>query len=269
MVLCCGDEGPGVVRDVRVWPGAEGLELFRLQLHALLGGPAHEDDVSFVVRIGREDALILLPGLSSYVVASYCAALGAVLGRSSTALGVKSVQTAEPQRKMEGGYEGSPREPQLPQQCKADALPTGPAADSFSSEDDWINLLCSVADLLEGEVTAMTGNLSQADLRKGPTMSAAEARTQIVASTMVTVWVYVRRRVPSVSELMKPRQVSRMATAGARLLSDSSAGWSVSQPTAAAAAGKAAAAMSPQHPLQSAMQVHPTQSLSCGVAIED
>ncbi|GIL46212.1 hypothetical protein Vafri_3253 [Volvox africanus] len=54
MLLCCGDEGPGVARDVRVWPGAEGLELFRLQLHALLGGPAHEDDVSFVVRIGRE-----------------------------------------------------------------------------------------------------------------------------------------------------------------------------------------------------------------------
>ncbi|GIL85871.1 hypothetical protein Vretimale_8931 [Volvox reticuliferus] len=198
MLLCYG-EGPGMARDMRVWPGADGLELFRLQLQALLGGPPHEDEVSFVVRIGREDTSILLPGLSSYGVASYCAAIGAALG-PSMATDDGSVPTAEPRWGMESVADGSPHQPQPQsqprpqQQCKAAAhqLDSTHATSDSCCEDDWIDLLCSVADLLEGEGNPKEKR-SGGNSLNGPATSAAQSNHGLRPS-VVTVWACVDRR---------------------------------------------------------------------------
>ncbi|GLC61845.1 hypothetical protein PLESTB_001809700 [Pleodorina starrii] len=145
------------MREVRVWPGAGGLELFRLQMGALIEGPVDFEYVTFVVEAtgnqGRPTPPLLLPGLASYGVASYCAAIGEALATRTTkcttaaAAGLSQFPAAVGQHHHHAAT-AAPTDTNL-------TPASGPGGgDGDDGGDDWIELLCSVADLMEGKETA-------------------------------------------------------------------------------------------------------------------
>ncbi|KAG2487394.1 hypothetical protein HYH03_013963 [Edaphochlamys debaryana] len=145
----------GSVRKLRVWPGAGGLELFRLQLQGALGMDVAADEVTFVVEVPGSGEPLRLPGLDSYGVASYCAAIRAAMEEAHA--GSAGVGYSETR-----GLGACAHVPAAgPVSCSGAAAASGgpPPSDSGGSssacgEDDWIELLCAVADMLEGSEDA-------------------------------------------------------------------------------------------------------------------
>ncbi|KAG2430124.1 hypothetical protein HXX76_010223 [Chlamydomonas incerta] len=162
-----GAPAGAALAPIRVWPGLGGLELFRLQLRALLGAESAlaAEDVTFVVRVPGHDATVQLCGLHHYGVASYCAAIGAALAAPCPASLTPSPPPPPPPSAAADGYlcgadavatdagsfaasaPGSGAEGGAPQPV---AAPPGALAGSGMANDDWIDLLCSVADMLDG-----------------------------------------------------------------------------------------------------------------------
>ncbi|GLC39506.1 hypothetical protein PLESTB_001809600 [Pleodorina starrii] len=149
----------GDVRALRVWPGPEGRELFRLQLRGLLKKRIQDPagcDVIFCIEAGglpgRPTPPLLLPGLASYGVASYCAAIGEALATRTTkcttaaAAGLSQFPAAVDQHHH--AATAAPTDTDL----TSASGPGGGGGDDGG--DDWIELLCSVADMMEGKEVA-------------------------------------------------------------------------------------------------------------------
>ncbi|KAG2487391.1 hypothetical protein HYH03_013960 [Edaphochlamys debaryana] len=135
------------------------MELFRLQLQGALGTDVAADEVTFVVEVPGQGEPLCLPGLDSYGVASYCAAIRAALEAKRAAAG-RGFPMPPPSCPA-----SVPPSPELQPPLSAVAAETtgsqgrDPLSDSGGSssacgEDDWIELLCAVADMLEGSEDA-------------------------------------------------------------------------------------------------------------------
>ncbi|KAG2447852.1 hypothetical protein HYH02_007308 [Chlamydomonas schloesseri] len=151
-----GDAGGETLAPIRVWPGLGGLELFRLQLRALLGADASaplaaEDIITFVVRV---------PGKGNYEMSGADALAAAAPSTAASAPG--------------SGVEGVAPHAAVP----VAAAPPVTLAGVGMANDDWIDLLCSVADMLDGGADVLSSG------RNNHAAAAAAAAAAAVAATV-------------------------------------------------------------------------------------
>ncbi|EFJ45768.1 hypothetical protein VOLCADRAFT_93965 [Volvox carteri f. nagariensis] len=97
---CATNNPSGDAIAVRVWLGAGGASLFRLQVHTLTGSaiPLGSDDEPIFELNIMTGATIRLHGMANYGVASYCAALGQALDAQHQLL---QLQTGDTQLQLQ------------------------------------------------------------------------------------------------------------------------------------------------------------------------